>query len=141
MFKKRKERTIPETVPGFSYDILRNDVIPELLGEDESMILYYSGKHLARKHQERALEDLALFFEQTGWGRLTMLKEKPKQTSYELETPFEINERAFSLETGFLAQLKEARDGVVSEGSYVVKKKQPLTIEITILSDTKDPVD
>lgn len=141
MFKKRKEREIPETIPGFSYDILRNDLIPELLGEDESMILYYSGKHLARKHQERAIEDPVLFFEQAGWGQLTLLKEKSKQSHYELETPFQVNERAFSLETGFLAQLKEIRDGVVSEGSYTIKKKDPLTVAITIMSDVKDPAD
>lgn len=141
MFKKKQPRQIPDTVPGFAYDILRNDLIPELLGEDESMILYYSGKHLARKHTADAISDVSSFFGKCGWGELTLVKEKPKQLNYELKTNFPISERSFSLETGFLAQLAELDKGVVSEGSFIIKKKEPCLVEIQIVSDIKDRIE
>lgn len=141
MFKKKKTQEIPETISGFGYDILRNDLIPELLGEDEGMILYYSGKYLARKHAVDAAQDLPAFFSKCGWGELTLIKEKPKQINYELTTLFPISERSFSLETGFLAQLAELDKNAVSEGSFIVKKKEPYLVEIQVISDLKDQIE
>ncbi|AOM82312.1 DUF2507 domain-containing protein [Salisediminibacterium beveridgei] len=141
MFKKKQTQEIPESISGFGYDILRNDLIPELLGEDEGMILYYSGKYLARKYAEDARMDLPAFFAKCGWGELTLIKEKSKQITYELTTSFPISERSFSLETGFLAQLAELDKNAVSEGSFIIKKKDPSLVEIQVISDLKDPVD
>ncbi|MDC3412577.1 YslB family protein [Aquibacillus sp. 3ASR75-11] len=69
---------------GAGYDILRHISLPDLLGKDASTILYTMGKNLARRLQYTQLEDVQAFFKQAGWGTLTQVKEKRRETIFEL---------------------------------------------------------
>ncbi|SER90947.1 DUF2507 domain-containing protein [Salipaludibacillus aurantiacus] len=135
---KEEERT-PQ-VPAYSYDLLRHELLPELLGNDETVILYWAGKSIARNKMS-AIESLGIenFFKEANWGKVQPAKEKRNERIYELEAPHQNSERPFSLEAGFLAQLLEMEKGVVSEASWEIKRKKPLTAAITVRWDKKDP--
>ena len=103
---------------GAGYDILRYVCLPDLLGEDTEKILYVMGKNLARSFQLNTIEDIVQFFQQMGWGNLTLIKEKKSELIFELEGEPIIQrldtniEHDYRLESGFLAeaihQLKDA---------------------------------
>ncbi|WP_416151425.1 YslB family protein [Salipaludibacillus sp. HK11] len=126
-------------VTDYAYDLLRHELLPELLGEDETMILYWAGKTLARKKMKQ-LESIntADFFMKANFGTLSLVKEKRHERIYELVSPHQIKDRPVSLESGFIAQMVELEKGVVSEASYAIKKKKPLTYSITVRWDNKD---
>jgi len=128
-------------VSAYGYDLLRHELLPELLGEDETMILYWAGKTLARKKMKE-LESICSedFFIKANWGRLTLEKEKRQENLYELVSFHQQKDRPFSLETGFLAQLTEIQKGVISEASYSIKRKKPLTVSIIVRWDKKDSI-
>ncbi|QKS71981.1 DUF2507 domain-containing protein [Paenalkalicoccus suaedae] len=124
----------------YSYDLFRHELLPELLGEDEEIILYWAGKALARKkHEEIETDGLATFFEKASFGALTLLKEKRSERIYELTTNDYQPKRPFSLEAGFLAQLTELEMDLLAEATYEVKKKKPTCLHITVRWDKKDP--
>ncbi|MBU8909173.1 DUF2507 domain-containing protein, partial [Desertibacillus haloalkaliphilus] len=54
----------------FGYDLIRNDVLQDLLGKDHDAILYWIGRSLARKYPVSTVEDAILFFEKADWGNL-----------------------------------------------------------------------
>ncbi|MGJ9383002.1 DUF2507 domain-containing protein [Salipaludibacillus sp. CF4.18] len=122
------------------YDLLRHDLLPELLGEDEEKILYWAGKALARKKiKENEKIETTHFFHNAYWGSLQPVKEKKNERIYEVVAPHMSNDRPFSLEAGFLAQIVEIEKGVIAESYYEVKKKKPFTVQITVRWDRKDP--
>lgn len=122
------------------YDLLRHELLPELLGEDEEKILYWAGKALARKKMKE-LESIetTYFFHTAHWGSLQPIKEKKNERIYEMVAPHMWKGRPFSLEAGFLAQIIEIEKGIISEASYEIKKKKPCTVHITVRWDRKDP--
>lgn len=95
---------------GAGYDIIRYISLPDLLGDDSDILLYFLGKNLARKFTLDSLNDVIYVFEKLGWGHLELIKEK-KQTLtfhlmsdalvYRLKAPFDVD---FKLESGFLAE-------------------------------------
>lgn len=128
-------------VPAFSYYVLRHQLLPELLGEDEAAILYWAGKSLARKNKEFIKADgVDLFFSRANWGRLKLVKEKKKERIYEFYSSHQSKESPFSLEAGFLSQAVEMEKELISEASYEIKSKKPLTLTITVRWDLKDAV-
>ncbi|UCZ52184.1 YslB family protein [Bacillus shivajii] len=135
--QEEKETTVSST---FSYDLLRNVLLPELLGEDEEMILYWGGKSIARRIDSENLQDLEAFFKHAGWGSLSLLKEKKSERLYELVSPITTQDRPISLECGFLAQAIEQQYGFITDASYEIKKKKPYTCRITVKWDSGDPV-
>ncbi|GEL07175.1 DUF2507 domain-containing protein [Salisediminibacterium halotolerans] len=139
MFNKKKHEE-PADVPAFSYKLLRNDVLPELLGEDESVILYYIGRTLARKHADNWRENgVPIFFQEAGWGLLDELKTKANRKTYVLSVDFAASDTSFALETGFLAQVTENETGHVTEATYEVKETNPQLVHIYVKTDRKDP--
>lgn len=52
------------TLHPFSVLLLRDYLLPELLGKEHHSILYWAGKQLARKIQLSTLEELISFFHQ-----------------------------------------------------------------------------
>jgi len=95
---------------GAGYDILRYVGLPELLGDEKDTILYYMGKTLARKFDINTMDDIVQLFEQLGWGRLELTKQKKKSWEFHLlsdavvlrlQGPFDAD---FRLEAGFLAE-------------------------------------
>ncbi|MCD8510311.1 MAG: YslB family protein [Bacillus sp. (in: Bacteria)] len=125
----------------FSNHVLRHVLIPELLGEEEASILYWAGKAIARKLQVEDMSDLPSFFEKANWGTLTLIKERRHEKHYDLVAPMMIPYRPLSMECGFLAQWMEHQSGFVSEATYEVKKKKPLTCRIIVRWDPKDKIE
>lgn len=67
-----------DRVNQFGYDLIRNDVLKELLGKEHDSILYWVGKTLARKNILSTVEEMIPFFEKAGWGKLSLLQEKKR---------------------------------------------------------------
>jgi len=94
---------------GAGYDILRYISLPELLGEDAHIMLYFMGKNLARKFTFESIEDIISTFQKLGWGYLELVKEQTKTytfhlmsdaIAFRLQAPFPTE---FRFEAGFLA--------------------------------------
>jgi hypothetical protein len=146
---KKTRSTEPEitleeiSVPSFGYELIREELLTNILGKDAPEILYWSGKHLARTHLLQNLNEISAFFEEAGWGTLTVKKELRNELLFELTSPL-IKKRIdlkpdvhFKLEAGFLAQQIETQIGMVSEAYEQIHKKAGL-VEITVRWDQKD---
>ncbi|GAF64149.1 hypothetical protein BTS2_1041 [Bacillus sp. TS-2] len=110
----------------FQYDLIRNDLLRELLGSEHEQILYWGGKTIARKYELHTLEDMIDFFLQAGWGSLQIQKDKPQIKILELQGPWmgKEDKRCYHLEAGFLAQQIEHIHSLISEATYETKKNQ-----------------
>ncbi|MBU9710953.1 DUF2507 domain-containing protein [Evansella tamaricis] len=128
------------TVPTYGFQLLRHLLLPELLGEEEEMILYWAGKALARKLTDEDITDLVHFFEESSWGTLSLVKEKGTEQHYELIAPLMDKTRPLTLECGFLAQWTERKVGFITEAAYELKRKKPLTFRIIVKWDKSDPI-
>ena len=47
----------------FAYELLREELLPDLIGNDLDGILYWSGRNLARKYPLDTIEEVIQFFE------------------------------------------------------------------------------
>ncbi|TVP83378.1 MAG: DUF2507 domain-containing protein [Alkalicoccus sp.] len=128
------------TIPAYSYDVLRHELLPLLLGEEEEMILYWAGKSLARRLNLQSPEELKHFFYEANWGRLSLIKNKRNGGLYEIESTCTDPSRPFTLEAGVIAQTVEKDKGLLAEASCTVFKKSPLTLHIVVEWDKKDSV-
>jgi predicted hydrocarbon binding protein len=130
-------------VPVFGYELLREVLIPELLGKETSEILYWAGKRIARKYPLQSMEEIFSFFQSAGWGTLVIKKEAKNELDLELTSRIITerlktnNECSFQLEAGFLAQQMEQMNGVISE-AYEHPRKRGGKIMFTIKWDKKD---
>jgi hypothetical protein len=132
-------------VPSFGYELIREELLTNILGKDAPEILYWSGKHLARTHLLQNLNEISAFFEEAGWGALTVKKELKNELLFELSSPL-IKRRIqlkpdaqFKLEAGFLAQQIETQIGMITEAYEQIQKKAGI-VEITVRWDQKDMV-
>lgn len=133
------------TVPAFGYELIREILLPSLLGKDTKTILYWAGKDLARKFPLQSFDEMVDFFVKAGWGSLTTIKETKNEWTMELTSPL-ISERlsthndcTFQLEAGFLAQQIESQKQVITE-AYEHPKKRAKKVHFTIKWDRKDPL-
>ena len=55
----------------FAYELLREELLPDLIGNDSDGILYWAGRNLARKYPLETIEEVIQFFEKVGWGTLS----------------------------------------------------------------------
>ncbi|WP_084786861.1 YslB family protein [Bacillus tuaregi] len=143
-----QEVTIEETVPAFGYELIREVLLPEILGDDTPEILYWAGKKLARKFPLSSLEEIIDFFHQAGWGHLTILKESKNELELELSSSIILNRMQdkksrdshhFQLEAGFLAEQLEMQKQVISE-AFEHPRKKSAKVHFTIKWDKKDIV-
>lgn len=120
----------------FGYEIIRDYVLPDILGEHEADILYWAGKSLARKFPLFTLDEAADFFRQASFGELTLQSSGKDELIFSL-VPTKAEQRCFKLEAGFLAQQKQKIDGFVTEAydEVSVKKKK---VRITLKWDLRD---
>ncbi|BDZ31300.1 YslB family protein [Lactiplantibacillus sp. WILCCON 0030] len=124
-----------------SVEVLRDALLPNLLGDDRSGILYWAGKDLARQFPVAADEDLVTFFEQCGWGHLIVEQAANDLITYELtgepvaRRSFAIKDPDFMLETGFLAEQASTRFNCVSEAKITFQNKMRIRIAVTIDHD------
>ena len=56
------------SVTSFGYELVREELLHEILGKDTAEILYWAGKRLARNYPLSSLEEIISFFEQASWG-------------------------------------------------------------------------
>ncbi|HET7628267.1 MAG TPA: YslB family protein [Bacillales bacterium] len=130
-----------ERSAGFGYELLRNELIPELLGKEQASILYWAGKNLARKHPVESIEELSRFFHDAGWGNLAIEREKKNKIMFAVRSPLlskqAKNEAAFTLEAGFLAQQYERMKNRVADAHASCKSG---VLHILVEWDLKDTV-
>lgn len=133
------------SVPSFGYELLREEVLTNILGKDSPDILYWSGKKLARSYPLPSLTEITLFFEKAGWGQLIMKKEQKNELFFELTSPLISNriqkqkDSHYKLEAGFIAQQIEIQTGMITEAYEQVQKKLE-TVEIIVRWDHKDHI-
>jgi predicted hydrocarbon binding protein len=118
--------------------ILKDVLLPELLGNDSSDILYFAGKELARKLASNTLLGISQFFKLADWGDLSITKQDPSRQTWELtgdilKTRYEIdNLPDFYLEAGFLAQQIQQQLGKTTEATYQLNGKKSVTFILEI---------
>ncbi|MBC1670245.1 YslB family protein [Listeria welshimeri] len=133
-------------VPSFGLDLLRNYLIPEILGDEAPHIMYWAGKDLARKFPLETLDEVADFFEKASWGKFSILKEKKDELRLLLqgemvEARFTSQENpTFKLEAGFVAEQLQAQKKLYTESYDEVdtRKKQ---VTIIVKWDRKEAID
>lgn len=132
------------SVSMFGYELIRDGLLPNLLGKDTEDILYWAGKELARQYPLEDFSAIVLFFKKAGFGSLTLAKEKKHQRIYTLtgdivNTRIEHAKPSFSLETGFLAEQIQLQETLYAEAVSEVSLKAK-EVTITLQWDAKDTV-
>jgi predicted hydrocarbon binding protein len=130
-------------VPSFGYELLREVLLPDLLGKDTPQLLYWAGKNLARKYPLDTIEMIVDFFTKAGWGHLTLDKDKKDELEFHLTGDLISNRLSskepstFQLEAGFLAQQIQLQKGRLSE-AHEQQKNRALKVIFTVKTDKKD---
>lgn len=139
--KSTKEINISElSVPAFGYELIREELLEELLGNEAPNILYWAGKRLARKYPLYSINEIIEFFINAGWGTLTVTDEKKDELEFTLSSELIRNRLltktnpTFQLEAGFLAEQIQQMKKVYAE-SYEHPKKRNGTIVFTVKWD------
>ncbi|MEC0493461.1 YslB family protein [Bacillus glycinifermentans] len=131
-------------VSAYAYELIREVVLPDMLGQDYADMMYWAGKNLARKFPLESWEDIPAFFHDAGWGTLTMVHSKKQELEFELEGPLVSNrlkfqkEPCFQLEAGFIAEQIQQMNEHIAE-SYEQVKKRAGKVALTVKWDLKDP--
>ncbi len=102
----------------FGYELLRDQVLPSILGAHEGEILYWAGKELARKFPVFSIEEIPSFFIEAGWGNLSLGKSSKKESFYTLTNDtysMKVIERTYQLEAGFIAEQYQKLTGLLTE--------------------------
>lgn len=131
-----------KNIPAFGYEILRDYLIPSILGKHEKDVLYWAGKDLARKYPCGDIPLIITFFKDTGWGELTLEKEMKDGYIFHLTNDpdlLHIKTRTFRLEAGFLAEQIQGLNGYLTECHEEKKEKQNI-VEFHVKWDLKERV-
>lgn len=130
----------------FAYELLREELLPDLMGKELDAILYWAGRNLARKYPLETTEEIIHFFEKAGWGNLVITDHKRRDMQFQLTSPL-IAERhnkkrhsSYQLEAGFIAEQIQSQRGVIAE-SYEDQKKRSDSIIFLVKWDVKDLVE
>ncbi|WP_313469297.1 YslB family protein [Carnobacterium sp.] len=127
----------------FSYTLMRDALIPNLLGQETNEILYWAGKELARQYPLNNQQDTVLFFKKAGFGTLTVDSHHKNKVIFRLSGSVVENRLAmvkqpsFNLEAGFLAEQIQQQESLYTEAIYEIKSKAK-SVLITLQQDTKD---
>lgn len=130
-------------VPAFGFELLREVLLPDILGQDHAQMLYWAGKGLARKYPVDTIDEISAFFESAGWGTLTLLHKKNNEMEFELHGELisirfnKANEYTFQLEAGFIAEQLQAINKHITE-TYEQVKKRANKVVFTVKWDHKD---
>ncbi len=129
------------TPDALGYELLRDILLPDLLGQEAPGILYWAGKDLARRLPLSQLEDLPTFFTQFNFGDLILSQQTKNRYIYQLAgQQIERRQKAFSnadfqLETGFIAQQIQQLTQTIAEGQLEFDRDK---ITIIIQTDHTD---
>lgn len=112
-----KQKTDAPTRLG--YEIIRDHVLPNILGKHEDEILYWSGKDIARKFPIFTIDELPDFFEEAGWGSLIAHEGKTAKDEavfiLEQSDTTLLENRSYNLEAGFIAEQFQKLNGLLTE--------------------------
>lgn len=134
--KQQEENDRTLQVPVFGYELLRDMLLPDLLGKDHAQIIYWSGKQLARRFTISTQEEISQFFNEAGWGKLEIIEQNKYEITYLLsgdmvKRRLELNKDAtFQLEAGFLAEQIQRQKGKTAEAIEEQKKRQDIYITV-----------
>jgi predicted hydrocarbon binding protein len=143
---QQEEALEEQHFPYFGYHLIRDVLLPDLLGNDLNQILYWSGKTLARKHPLAQQEDLLSFFLKAGWGILSITEEKRRELKFVLSGDVTAQrlkdnpDASFQLEAGFIAEQIQLQKSCIAE-SYLELKSRQNKVLITVKWDKKDIVE
>ncbi|MBY0124012.1 YslB family protein [Bacillus sp. S/N-304-OC-R1] len=132
-----------DSISVFGYELIREILLHDILGDDTPEILYWAGKRLARKYPLESVSEIIDFFQQASWGNLALLKESKNEMEFELSSSFikeryqKNNECTFQLEAGFIAQQIEMQSEVICE-AFEHPNKRKGKIQFTVKWDKKD---
>lgn len=131
-----------KTIPAFGYELLRDQLIPSILGKHEDEVLYWAGKELARKFPLFSMDEAASFFVEAGWGVLTLEKRSKDEAVYALTNEpdlLNIEPRSFKIEAGFLAEQMQKNLGFLTE-CYEEKNIKQQYVKFQLKSDLKEQI-
>jgi Protein of unknown function (DUF2507) len=144
--EQKKEEVHQPSVPIFGYEMLRDILIPDILGKHTPDILYWGGKQLSRKFPLQSTEEISSFFDEAGWGTLTLLEQKRNEMTFELNGPV-IERRLslktdvnFKLETGFIAEQIQLQRKCVAEAADELHKRSQ-SVKVMVRWDDKDRIE
>ncbi|MCM3568355.1 YslB family protein [Neobacillus mesonae] len=135
----------PRSISIFGYELIREILLPEILGKDTPEILYWAGKLLARKYPLNNYDKIVDFFEKASWGYLEMKSEQKNEMEFELTSPLIVSrvktkaEQFFQLEAGFLAQQIQQQKKVITE-TFEHPLKKSNKVLFTVKWDQKDSI-
>lgn len=108
-----------ETPTRLGYEIIRDHVLPNILGNHEDEILYWSGKEIARKFPIFSIDELPDFFREAGWGSLVTHEGKTAKDEalfiLEQSDTTLLKNRSYNLEAGFIAEQFQKLNGLLTE--------------------------
>ncbi|PFH82785.1 YslB family protein [Bacillus sp. AFS088145] len=136
---------IPGNISGFGYELIRNDLLNDLLGKEQNDILYWAGKMIARKYPLATFEEIIEFFDQAGWGTLTVEEEKKQEVHLTLSSELityrnqQKKNVSYQLEAGFLAMQIQQQIDVIAE-TYEEQSKRADKVKFQVKWDLKDPI-
>lgn len=130
-----------KTIPSFGYEIIRDHLLQSILGKHEEDVLYWAGKELARKFPLFSMDEAASFFQEAGWGELTIDSKTLKDGAYYILTGepslLNIESRCFKLEAGFLAEQMQKSLGFLTE-CYEEKNKKHNYVKFQLKWDVQE---
>jgi predicted hydrocarbon binding protein len=135
----------PRNISIFGYELMREVLLPDILGKDTPEILYWAGKRLARKYPLKTIDEVIQFFSRAAWGDLTIKNEKKDELEFELISPLLVSrvkskaEHFFQLEAGFLAQQIEYQKEAVAE-TFEHPAKHAQNVLFTVKWDKRDKI-
>lgn len=135
-----------QSVPVFGYELIREVLLHDLLGNEAPEILYWAGKRLARMYPLETAGQIAEFFINAGWGSLSIANKSKHELEMILSSPLiagrlqKNNNCTFQLEAGFIAQQIEFQKEVICE-AFEHPRKKTGKILITVKWDKKDPAE
>ncbi|MCM3712336.1 DUF2507 domain-containing protein [Sporosarcina luteola] len=113
------EKLTYETPTRLGYEIIRDHVLPNILGNHEDEILYWSGKEIARKFPIFSIDELPDFFREAGWGPLIPYQGKTAKDEamfiLEQSDTTLLKNRSCHLEAGFIAEQFQKLNGFLTE--------------------------
>ncbi|WP_077216185.1 YslB family protein [Bacillus kwashiorkori] len=137
---EERKSTLELSIPAFGYELIREELLTDLLGNDAPIILYWAGKRIARNYPLFTINEIRDFFQNAGWGNLHLLEEKNNEITFELSGDL-IHHRletkvnpTFQLEAGFLAEQIQQMRKVYAE-TFEHPKKRNYTVTFTVKWD------
>ncbi|WP_160848071.1 DUF2507 domain-containing protein [Pontibacillus yanchengensis] len=128
-------KDIPSSLIG--HEVLRTQLLPDLLGKETDTILYIMGKNLARYYPCHTIDEIETFFTTMGWGHITLEKEKKNEYHFSLKGEWTSKRLSYDppysykLEAGFLAEQLSLLKDKQAECAYEAdKQNQSVNFEV-----------